>query len=201
MKRSERRSSNTNKSFFFIPPPLSFIILSLLFKISFIHLIFIQYFSPFLSLPLSFRYIHSTSAQLTLFLLSTFCNLFSLLPSNTCFLSSFLHLNLPIIFLSLALSLPRFLPFFLACLCLCPLHSALHSFIFLLLSTFPLLHWHTSSSGSTSLSFFSLFFFFSLKYSVSILHSSLPSILSSNFAALFPAFTLSLFLLQSSLTM
>jgi hypothetical protein len=46
-----------------------------------------------------------------------------------------------------------------------------------------------------------VFFFFSLQHSLSILHFSFPSILSLNFAALFPAFTLNLFLLHSSLTM
>jgi hypothetical protein len=45
----------------------------------------------------------------------------------------------------------------------------------------------------------SVFFFFSLQHSVSILHSSLPPILSSIFAAVFPAFTLSLFLFHCSL--
>jgi hypothetical protein len=55
--------------------------------------------------------------------------------------------------------------------CLGPFQSVLHSTIFLLLS---------------------VFFFFSLQHSVSILHSSFPSILSSNFTALF--------LLHSSLT-
>jgi hypothetical protein len=44
-----------------------------------------------------------------------------------------------------------------------------------------------------------MFFFFSLQHSISIRHSSLPSILSSNFPALFSAFTLSL-LLHCSLT-
>jgi hypothetical protein len=58
---------------------------------------------------------------------------------------------------------------FLAWLCLCPFHSALHSSIFLLLSIFPLLHWHTRSSGSISLSLLLLFFFFSLQHSVSTL--------------------------------
>jgi hypothetical protein len=76
----------------------------------------------------------------------------------------------------------------------------LHSSIFLLLLIFPLLHWHTRFSDSISLSPSSPCFFFSLQHSVTILHSSLPSILSSNFATLFPAFTLILFLLHSSLT-
>jgi hypothetical protein len=88
-------------------------------------------------------------------------------------------------------------PSFLLCFYL--FHSALHSSIFLLFLIFPLLHWHTHFSDSISLRVF--FFFFSLQHSVSILHSSLPSILSSNFADVFPAFTLSLFLLHSSLTM
>jgi hypothetical protein len=69
-----------------------FSILSLLFHVfhpSSLPSIFIQLFSPLLSLPLSlsFRYIHSTCAQLSLFSHSTFCTLFPLLPSNTCFLS------------------------------------------------------------------------------------------------------------------
>jgi hypothetical protein len=42
---------------------------------------------------------------------------------------------------------------------------------------------------------------FSLQNSVSILYSSFPSISSSNFAALFPAFTLILVLLHTSLIM
>jgi hypothetical protein len=42
---------------------------------------------------------------------------------------------------SLILSLPSCLSLYL-----CPFHSALHSSIFLLLSVFPLLHWHTRSS-------------------------------------------------------
>jgi hypothetical protein len=51
-----------------------------------------------------------------------------------------------------------------------------------------------------SLSFFSFFFFFCLHHSISILHSSFPS-LTSNFAAFFPTFSLSLFLLYPSLPM
>jgi hypothetical protein len=44
------------------------------------------------------------------------------------------------------------------------------------------------------------FFFYSLYHSVSIPHSPLSPILSSNFAALFPPFTLSLLLLHCFLT-
>jgi hypothetical protein len=51
-----------------------------------------------------------------------------------------------------------------------------------------------------SLSFFSFFFFFCPHHSVSILHSSFPS-LTPNFAAFFPTFSLSLFLLYPSLPM
>jgi hypothetical protein len=71
-------------------------------------------------------------------------------------------------------------PFFLACLCLCPFHSVLHSSIFILLSIFPLLH------AIALVVFLSLLIllvcFLSLQHSVSILHSSLPSISSSNFS-------------------
>jgi hypothetical protein len=90
--------------------PLSF---SILFHISFIDLIslpssFSIFPRSFLFLSLSFRYIHSTNARLSLsphiilHLLSSpsIQYLFSL--------SSFLHLNLAIIFLSFAHSLPRF---------------------------------------------------------------------------------------------
>jgi hypothetical protein len=89
-----------------------------------------------------------------------------------------------------------FFLFFLACLCLCPFHSALDSSILLLLTNFPLLRIPVPLVVFLS---FSAFFFFSLQHSVSIRHSSLPSIISSNFAALFPAFTFSLFLLHSSI--
>jgi hypothetical protein len=116
------------------------------------------------------------------------------------------HLNLAIIFFSFALflfpgtpefPLSLFFPFFLTSLCLYPFHSAIYPPIFLLLLIFPLLHWHTRFFDSISLSPSSPCFFLSLQHSISILHSSLPSILCSNF----PAFTLSLFLLHSSLTM
>jgi hypothetical protein len=50
-------------------------------------------------------------------------------------------------------------PFFLACLCLCPFRSALHSSIFLsVILIFPFLHWQIRFS----LSFLSLCLFFSL---------------------------------------
>jgi hypothetical protein len=51
---SKHKNNNSKKkNFFFLPPPLSSSILSLLFHISFIHSISLQYFSLFLSLPLS----------------------------------------------------------------------------------------------------------------------------------------------------
>jgi hypothetical protein len=128
--------------------------------------------SVFLPIPfapsLSFRYIHSTCAQLSLSPRSTpsffsfrpipvlsllvptsksrhhfsfFCTLS--LP-RYCGISSVIHLSysLPVVsgFFD---SLPSFL-----LVCLCPFHSAIHSSIFLLLSIFPPLHWHTRSSGS-----------------------------------------------------
>jgi hypothetical protein len=142
---------------------------------------------------------------------NTFCTLFSLHPSNTCFRShieisptfffllhslssgtrNFLcHLSYFLLYLdSLILSL-------LSCLSVSSrFHSALHSSIFLLLFYFPLLHWHTRFSDSFSLSpsFFPVFFFFLFSIPVVSCTSSLPYILSSNFAALFPAFTISLF--------
>jgi hypothetical protein len=190
------------KKISFYPPPLSFSILSLLF-----HLISLLSSFPFLSLLFPH---FSLSPH------GTFCTFFLLLPSNTCFLSSFPHLNLVIIFLSFALSLPRYSGiftvihlsyslFYLDSLIL-PLLSCLFVSLSLSLSSafihlpLPLLHWHTRFSGSIPLCPSSPCFFFSLQHSVSVLHSSLPSILSSNFAALFPAFTLSLFLLHSSFT-
>jgi hypothetical protein len=72
---------------------------------------------------------------------------------------------------------------------------------FLLLLVFPLLNWHTRFSDSISLfPSYPCFFFFSFQHSVSILHSSPPAILSSNFAAVFPAFTLNLFLFPAYVT-
>jgi hypothetical protein len=99
----------SKNTFPFCPPLLSFFILSPLFHISFIHPISIPPvpFSPFLS----FHHIHSTCVQLSLspHTCSTFCTFFPLLPSNNCFPSfSFPHLHLAIIFLSCALSLPRY---------------------------------------------------------------------------------------------
>jgi hypothetical protein len=166
-----------------------------------------------LTLSLSFRYIHST------------CAFFPLLPSFIQYLFSlysFPHLNLAIIFLSFALSLspPRnflchiplifpvvsFSSFFILCVFVLFTQLYVHSAFF----CFQSFHFFTdipvslivflSLSLSLSLSFFSVFFF-SPSFCYSILHSSIPSILSSNFGALFPAFTLSLFLLHSSLTM
>jgi hypothetical protein len=88
------------------------------------------------------------------------------------------------------------IPHVLYCLSLLIAHSAflsLSSFLILSLLSFlsvslslifPLFHWHIRFSGGFFfLSFFSEFFFFSL------CTPSLPSILSSNFAPLLPAFT------------
>jgi hypothetical protein len=110
-----------------------------------------------------------------------------------CSLSSLPHLNLTIIFLSLALSLPRYFA----------IPSVIHlSYSLLYLDSLPSLllvsmfvpftHLPSALKLSTcslvylffwyyfSLSFSSLFFFFSPQNSINILHSSLPSILSSN---------------------
>jgi hypothetical protein len=123
-------------------------------------------------------------------------------------LSSFSHLNLAVIFLSLAL--PRYsriscviypsycllyhdslLPSLLSCLSVSLSLSLSSTLIHFpsALNLFPFLHWHTLSSASISLSPSSPCSFSFL----SSIHSSLPFILSSNFAVLFPAFTLSLF--------
>jgi hypothetical protein len=68
-----------------------------------------------------------------------------------------------------------------------------------LLLIFPLLHWHTRSSGHIFLSPSSPCSF-SFLSSILLVFCTLL-FLSSNFAALFPAFTLSLFFLYSSLNM
>jgi hypothetical protein len=172
--------------------------------------------SVFLPVPffpsLSFRYIYSTCAQLSFSPHGTFCifflsfhpiPVFSLLvarsksphhfPFSCAFSPQVPTPEFPLSYISLyCIWILWFFPFFLACLRLCPFHPALHSSIFLLLLIFPLLHWYIRFSDSISIS---VFFFLVL------LQSSLPAILYSNFAALFPAFTFSLFLLHSSLTM
>jgi hypothetical protein len=96
-----------------VSPHLSFSILSLLFHISFIHLISLPSSFVFLPVPFSlsfsFCYIYSTCTRLSLFLHSTFCTFFPS-PSIQYLLSlfSFPHINLTIIFLSLKISLPRY---------------------------------------------------------------------------------------------
>jgi hypothetical protein len=103
-------------SFFYAFPPLPYLLHP---SYLYLHSIFLHVpFSP----SLSFRYIKC--AQLSLSPRSTFCTFFPLLPSSTCFLSSFLHLNLAITFFSFALFLPRYsgissvihLSYFLLCL-------------------------------------------------------------------------------------
>jgi hypothetical protein len=181
---------------FLCHPPPSFSILYPLFDISFIHPISLPSLfsiSPH-SLFLSFRVLnclfllaaHSSPSVQYLFSLSIISFFLTLSPRCSG-ISSVIHLSYSLLYLdSLILSL-------FSCL------SALHSSIFLLLLIFPRPHWHIRSSGNICLSFFPIFFYFSLQHSVSIRHSSLPSILS--FAFLFLAFTRSLFLLHSSLIM
>jgi hypothetical protein len=141
------------------------------FQPSYLPSVFIQYFSPFLSLPLS-HFATSTPHVLNCFsplVVHSAPSFFSFRPIPVLYLlvptsksrhhfSFFCTLSLPrycgissVIHLSYSLpvvsgffdSLPSFL-----LVCLCPFHSALHSSIFLLLSIFPLLHCHTRSSGS-----------------------------------------------------
>jgi hypothetical protein len=219
-----KRYININNIYYFLSPPLSFSILSLLFHVSFIHPIFLPS-----SFSISPRYFPSLSLisppsiphvldRLSLLVAHPAPSLLSFRPIYLLSLSSFPHLNLAIIFLSLALSVHRsFGISFFTHLSYSLLY--LGSLILSLLSCLAV-------SLSLSLrihpySFCSQFFhfltgipvppvvllsllvirvlFFSLQHSVSILHFSLSLIFSSNFAALFPAFTLSLFLLQSSL--
>jgi hypothetical protein len=165
-----------------MPSPLSFSILSLFFHIFFIHLISLPSsfrISPrtFLSL-LSFRYIHSICAQLSL---SPYSSILHLLSSNSIqylfSLSAFPRLNLAIIFLSFALSLPRYFgissvihlsyfvlyleSFILSLLSYFSvfLSLSLNSTFILLLSVSPVLHWHIRFSGSMSFSLSSPCFF------------------------------------------
>jgi hypothetical protein len=170
---SKNKSNNSNKKrFSFYPPHLSFSILFLLFHIFFIHPIslpssFSRYFSPFLSLPLSHfaMSIPHILNCLSLFIAHSAPSFLSFHPIPV-FFYSFPHLN------SFALSLPRYFGIsfvihlsysllYLDSLILSLLsylsvslsfHSALHASIFLFLSTFALLHWHTRYSGSISLS-------------------------------------------------
>jgi hypothetical protein len=165
-----------NITFLFYPPRLSISILSLLFHISFIHLIsppssFSISFRSFLSLSLiSPHQLHmcsivSLSSRHILHLFSSSVQYLPVL-SLSLPLSLFPHLNLAIIFLSFALSLARYtgtssVTHFsysllyldsLACPYLCPSCSAPHTSIILPLSIFPLPHWHTRSFCSTSVS-------------------------------------------------
>jgi hypothetical protein len=179
------------------------------------YIIFTQYFSPFLCLPLSH---FATSIPHVL-------NCLSLLITHSApsFLSfRLIPVSFSLLFLSFALSLPRYSG-------ISPLSYTSHTpsciwIFFYSLASFLLicvfvpftqLHIHPSSFCSQSFHFFTgisipleIFLslllhvlFFSLQHSINIRHSSLQSILSSNFATLFPAFTLSLFLLHFSLTM
>jgi hypothetical protein len=202
-------NKNTTPKINIFPISHPFLFLSLPFSS-----IFIPFISPFLSLPLSdlatsiphvLHYLslliaHSTPSSSPpiqyLFSLSFFPHHFSFF----CPLSPQVLRNLlchtPLI-LAVVFGFFDSFPSFLS-VCVFVFFTQL---IFLLLSIFPLLRSHTRFSDNIFLSPSSPCFFFSLQHSVSILHSSLPSILFSIFASLFPTFTLSLFLLHSSLTM
>jgi hypothetical protein len=94
------------KTFYSYPPALSFSVLSLFFHPSYLlsGFISLRFFSSF---SLSFHYIHSTCARLSHSPHSTpSCTFFPLLPFFS--RSSFPHLNLAIIFHSLALSLLKY---------------------------------------------------------------------------------------------
>jgi hypothetical protein len=142
----DKNNNSKNLTFF---PVLSISILSLLFHIFFIH---------FISLPSSFS-ISPRSSRSFLYIHSTLLNCLSFLIAHSApsFLSfhpllvfSFLVPTSSFFFLLHSLSpgtaefpladtshtfcyiwILGFFPFFLACLCSCPFHSALHSSIFL----------------------------------------------------------------------
>jgi hypothetical protein len=151
--------------------------------------------------------------------LSFLCTFSPRLPSNTCFPLLVSTSRSRHYFPFFALSLPKysrischtplilpvvsgFFDYFPSFLLFCIFipSTQLHSCIFLLIVIFSLLHWHTRFSDISLSPSSPYFFFFSLHHSVSILHSPVLSILSSYFAALFPAFTLSLFLFPHHVT-
>jgi hypothetical protein len=202
-----KKNKNPKKKFCLFPTPFLFPsvpLFSYLFHPSHLPSVFIQYFSP-LFLSFSFRYIHSTCAQLSLSLLlahsaPSFLSfrpipVFSLLvfTSKSRHHFSFFCTVSPQVLRNFLCYTPYLILSLLSCLSVSLSLSSSSTFIHLAFaSVFPLFHWHTLSFLSFSVFFFS----FSLQHSVSVLHSSLPSTLSSNFATLFPAFTLSLFLLH-----
>jgi hypothetical protein len=189
--------------------PLYFSILSLLFHISFIHPISLP--SSFGISPLSFLSLsHFATSIPHVF------NCLSLLIAHSapsflsfCFLSSFPRLTYtvsPQVLRNFLCHTPFTLPvvsgffdsllsFLLICVFVPFTQLYIHPF-FLLLSFFPLLHWHTRSFGRTFLS--PSLCSFSFLSSILLLFCTLR-FLSSNFAALFPSFTLSPFLLYFSL--
>jgi hypothetical protein len=154
--------------YFYSFPPFPYF-----FHPSYLPSVFIQYFFPFLSLPVShfpasaphvfdrLSFLAAHPAPFFFFRPIPTCSLSLSLP-----LSLFPHLNLAIIFLSFALSLARYtgtssVTHFsysllyldsLACPYLCPSCSAPHTSIILPLSIFPLPHWHTRFFCSTSVS-------------------------------------------------
>jgi hypothetical protein len=177
-------------TFLFISPTpfflYSFPPLLYLFLPSYLPSVFIQYFSTFLSLPLSlislyclsFLKAHSAPSFLSFHPIPVFSLLIPTSKSRHHF--SFFSLPLPrysgisSIMLTVVSGFFHSFPSFLL-VCVFVPFTQFYTFIRLpweQISIFPLLHWHTRFSYSISLSPSSPCFF-SLQHSVSILHSSL----------------------------
>jgi hypothetical protein len=166
--------------FFHSVPPFPY-----LFHPSYLSSAFIQYFSPFLSLPLSFCYLHSTCAHCFFFLIAHSASSFLLFPPIPVF-SLLVPTSKSRHYFSLSCTVsPQVLRNFLSHLSYSPLY--LDSLILSPLSCLSVLL-------SLSLSSTFIHLPFAINLSTSSLEYLLPSILSSNFAVLFPVFTLSLFL-------
>jgi hypothetical protein len=192
-------------TFFSYTPPFSFSIISLLFHISFIHLI---------SLPSSFSISPRSLLSLSLISLHPFHMLNCLIAHSTPSFLSFdpIHQNLAIIFLSFTHSLPRYSG--ISSVILPVVSGFFDSFpSFLLVCVFVLFtHFYIHPSSFCSQSFHftgipvSLIIFLSLSPSspcsfsfLSIIPSVSCTLPFHPFCLFFPGFTFNLFLLHSSL--
>jgi hypothetical protein len=173
---SKNKNNNSKKKTFFCLSPIPFFFHSVppfpyLFHPSHLPSVFIQYFSPFLSLPLSH---FSTSIPHVLNRLSLLVAhsapsllsfrpvpVFSLVPTSksphhfsfSCTLSQVVRnflCHIPLILPVVSGFFDSFHSFLLVYVFVPFTQLYIHPF--LLLSIFPLLHWHTRSSGSTFLS-------------------------------------------------